>query len=107
MSDNNGQGDSGFVNTFVFIAGFLLGAGAAIMLTPESGSQLRNRISRGARTAQDEFSEMAAQTKEAMQAWSEEAKETMKHAATRVNSAVDTTKQAVKTSPVEPFNDED
>lgn len=77
MSDNNGQGDSGLVNTFVFIAGFLLGAGTAIMLTPESGSQLRNRIVRGARTAQDEFSEMAAQTKEAMQAWSEEAKETM------------------------------
>ena len=98
MSDNNGQGDSTWVNTFVFIAGFLLGAGTAIMMTPESGSQIRNRLVRGARTAQDEFSEMAAQTKEAMQSWSEEAKETMKHAATRVNSAVDTTKQAVKSS---------
>ena len=98
MSDNDGQGDSTWVNTFVFIAGFLLGAGTAIMMTPESGSQIRNRIVRGARTAQDEFSEMAAQTKEAMQSWSEEAKETMKHAATRVNSAVDTTKQAVKGS---------
>lgn len=105
MSDNNGQGDSGWVNGFVFIAGFLLGAGAAIMLTPESGSSLRNRIVRGARTAQDEFSEMAAQTKEAMQSWSEEAKETMKHAATRVNSAVDTTKQAVKASPENSFED--
>jgi gas vesicle protein len=98
MSDNDGQGDSTWVNTFVFIAGFLLGAGTAIMMTPESGSQIRNRIVRGARTAQDEFSEMAAQTKEAMQSWSEEAKETMKHAATRVNSAVDTTKQAVQSS---------
>jgi gas vesicle protein len=88
MSDYNGQGDSSWVNTFVFIAGFLLGAGTAIMLTPESGSQLRNRIARGAKTAQDEFSEMAAQTKEAMQAWSEEAKETMKQAANRVNTAI-------------------
>jgi len=105
MSDYNEQGDSGWVNTFVFIAGFLLGAGTAIMMTPESGSQLRNRIVRGARTAQDEFSEMAAQTKEAMQAWSEEAKETMKHAAQRVNSAVDTTKQAVKTPPQDSFDD--
>jgi hypothetical protein len=42
---------------------------------------------------------MASQTKEAMQAWSEEAKTTMKQAATRVNSAVDATKQAVKTEP--------
>ncbi len=105
MSENQGQGDSSWVNTFVFIAGFLLGAGTAIMLTPESGSQLRTRIARGARTAQDEFSEMATETKEAMQAWSDEAKETMKHAADRVNSAVDTTKQAVKTSPQETFDD--
>ncbi len=105
MSDNNGQGDSTWVNTFVFIAGFLLGAGTAIMMTPESGSQIRNRLVRGARTAQDEFSEMAAQTKEAMQSWSEEAKETMKHAATRVNSAVDTTKQAVKDSPRDSYDD--
>jgi len=105
MSDYNEQGDSGWVNTFVFIAGFLLGAGTAIMMTPESGSQLRNRIVRGARTAQDEVSEMAAQTKEAMQAWSEEAKETMKHAAQRVNSAVDTTKQAVKAPQQDSFDD--
>jgi len=105
MSENQGQGDSSWVNTFVFIAGFLLGAGTAIMLTPESGSQLRTRIARGARTAQDEFSEMATETKEAMQAWSDEAKETMKHAADRVNSAVDTTKQAVKTSTQETFDD--
>ena len=105
MSENQGQGDSSWVNTFVFIAGFLLGAGTAIMLTPESGSQLRTRIARGARTAQDEFSEMATETKEAMQAWSDEAKETMKHAADRVNSAVDTTKQAVKTSSQKTFDD--
>ncbi len=105
MSDQNGQSDSGWVNMFVFIAGFLLGAGTAIMMTPESGSQLRSRIARGARTAQDEFSEMAAQTKEAMQAWSEEAKETMKHAAQRVNSAVDTTKQAVKAPTQHSFDD--
>jgi len=105
MSENQGQGDSSWVNAFVFIAGFLLGAGTAIMLTPESGSQLRTRIARGARTGQDEFSEMATETKVAMQAWSDEAKETMKHAANRVNSAVDTTKQAVKTSTKETFDD--
>jgi len=105
MSDYDGHSDSGWVNTFVFIAGFLLGAGTAIMLTPESGTQIRSRIARGARTAQDEFSDMAAQTKEAMQAWSEEAKETMKHAANRVNSAVGSTKNAVKSPPLESFED--
>ena len=97
MDEHTTQGDSGWVNTFVFIAGFLLGAGTAILLTPETGSQLRNRLARGAKTAQDEFSDMASQTKEAVHAWSEEARKTMKQAATRVNSAVDTTKHAVKT----------
>ncbi len=99
--DDTTQQDTGWVNTFVFIAGFLLGAGTAIMLTPESGTQLRTRLSRGAKTAQDEFSDMAAQTKEAVNAWSQEAKETMKHAAARVNSAVDATKHSVKASPPE------
>ena len=97
MDEHTTQGDSGWVNTFVFIAGFLLGAGTAILLTPETGSQLRNRLARGAKTAQDEFSDMASQTKEAVHAWSEEARKTMKQAATRVNSAVDATKHAVKT----------
>lgn len=97
MDEHTTQGDTGWVNTFVFIAGFLLGAGTAILLTPEAGSQLRHRLARGAKTAQDEFSDMASQTKEAMQAWSEEARKTMKQAATRVHSAVDVTKQAVKT----------
>ena len=102
MDEHTTHGDSNWVNTFVFIAGVLLGAGTAILLTPETGSQLRNRLARGAKTAQDEFSDMASQTKEAMQAWSEEAKKTMKQAANRVNSAVDSTKQAVKT---ESFDD--
>ncbi|MEJ2230564.1 MAG: YtxH domain-containing protein [Nitrospirales bacterium] len=99
MDEHTTQGDSGWVNTFVFIAGFLLGAGTAILLTPETGSQHRSRLTRGAKTAQDEFSDMASQTKEAMQAWSEETKKTMKQAANRVNSAVDATKQAVKAEP--------
>ena len=105
MDDQTTHQDTGWVNTFVFIAGFLLGAGTAVMLTPESGSQLRNRLSRGAKTAQDEFSDMAVQTKEAVNSWSQEAKESMKHAAARVNSAVDATKQSVKTSPPESFED--
>jgi gas vesicle protein len=94
--DDLTQPDSSWINTFVFIAGFLLGAGAAILLTPETGSQIRNRLARGARTAQDEFADLACQTKEAMQNLSDEAKKTMKEAATRANSAVNATKQAVK-----------
>ena len=41
MNDNNGQNDSGFVNTFVFIAGFLLGAGTAT----NDDTRIRDRAS--------------------------------------------------------------
>lgn len=105
MDDHSTQGDSSWVNTFVFVAGFLLGAGTAIMLTPESGSQLRSRLARGAKTAQDEFSDVAAQTKEAFSALKEEAKRSVKQAGDRLHTAVDATKQSVKTPTVDPFDD--
>lgn len=97
MDEHTMHNDTGWVNTFVFIAGFLLGAGTAMLFTPEAGPQIRSRLARGAKTAQHEFTDMAQQTREAVHTWSDEAKQTMRHAANRVNSAVDATKQAVQT----------
>ena len=98
--DNQGNtGDSSWVTTFVFIAGVLLGAGAALLMTPEAGPSLRGRLAKGAKIAQDELSDMATDTKEAMNSWSQEAQHALKQAKTRVSAAVDATKQAVKTSP--------
>ena len=88
--------DSSWVHTFVFIAGAIMGAGAALLLAPEAGNDLRARIARGAKTAQDEFSGMASDTKETMQTWKSDAQEKVKHATSRVNAAVDATKQSVK-----------
>lgn len=105
MDEQTSQGDSGWVNIFVFVAGFLLGAGTAIMLTPESGAQIRNRLARGAKTAQDEFTDMASQTKDAFHTLSEEAKQTFKQTGTRLQSAVDATKQSMKTSQMTAFHD--
>ncbi|MDR4495819.1 MAG: YtxH domain-containing protein [Nitrospirales bacterium] len=105
MDDHTTHGDSGWVNTFVFVAGFLLGAGTAIMLAPESGSQLRHRLARGAKTAQDEFSDIAAQTKDALTSLKEEAKRSVKQAGERLHTAVDATKQSVKAPAGSSFND--
>ena len=105
MDEQTSQGDSGWVNIFVFAAGFLLGAGTAIMLTPESGSQIRNRLSRGAKTAQGEFSDVASQTKEAFHTLSEEAKQTIKQTGSRLQSAVDATKQSLKAPQMTSFHD--
>ena len=101
MDNQDYSDDSGWVNTFVFIAGAILGAGAALMLTPEPGNTLRQRLARGAKTAQDEISDMAADTKETLNTWSKDTQQTLKQAASRVTAAVDATKQSVKTLPNE------
>lgn len=105
MDDHTTHGDSSWVNTFVFIAGFLLGAGTAIMLTPESGPQLRSRLARGAKTAQDEFSDITSQTKDALSSLKEEAKRTVKQTSERFQTALDATKQSVKTPTGDTFDD--
>ena len=97
MMDNQGNsGDSGWVNTFVFIAGFLLGAGAALLVAPEAGVNMRERLARGMKTAQDEFSGVAADTKDALSTLSQEAQHAMKHTANRFTAAMEATKSAIK-----------
>ena len=102
MGSQDNSGDSGMVNTFVFIAGFLLGAGAALLLAPETGANVRERLSRGVRTAQDQFSDVAADTKDAFNSLSQEAQHAVKHTATRFNAAMEATKDAIKS----PTNDQ-
>ncbi len=89
------QSDSSWVTTFVFVGGFIVGAGAALFLTPESGSHIRERLSKGARTAQEEFTGTAEETKEAVGSLAREAQRTMKKTASRLNAAVDATKEAI------------
>ncbi|GJL56724.1 MAG: hypothetical protein NPIRA02_38560 [Nitrospirales bacterium] len=91
--------DSGWVNTFVFIAGVALGAGAALLMAPEPGNSLRGRLARGARTAQEEFSGLATDTKDTLNTWTKDTQQTLKTAASRVTAAVDATKQSVKAQP--------
>ena len=98
MEHQDYSDDSGWVNTFVFIAGVILGAGAALLIAPEAGSTLRERIARGARTAQDEISDMATDTKDTLSNLSRDTQHTLRQAATRVTAAVDATKDSVKSA---------
>ncbi len=102
MEGQGSSGDSCMVNTFVFIAGFLLGAGAALLLAPEAGANMRERLSRGVKAAQDEFSGVAADTKDAFSTLSQEAQHAMKNTATRFSAAMEATKDAIKN----PTNDQ-
>lgn len=101
MGNQGNSGDSGWVNTFVFVAGFLLGAGAALLVAPETGERVRQRLARGVKTAQDEFSEVATETKDTFGTLSQEAQQALKNTATRFTSAVDATKEAIKNPPNE------
>ncbi len=101
MDHQDYSDDSSWVNTFVFISGVILGAGAALLLTPEPGNTLRDRLARGAKTAQDEFSDMAADTKETLHTLSTDAQEKVRQAKSRVTAAVDATKQSVKDLPTQ------
>lgn len=95
MGQDTTSDDSCWVTTFVFISGFILGAGAAIFMAPEPGASLRGRLAKGARTAQEEFAEVANETKDAFRSISQDTQRTVKQAASRITNAVEATKQAV------------
>lgn len=95
MSQDNSSNDSCWVNTFVFISGFIFGAAAAILMAPEPGANIRNRLAKGARIAQEEFGGVANETKEAFRSISQDTQRTVKQAASRITDAVEATKKAV------------
>ena len=95
MGQNNSSDDSCWVTTFVFISGFILGAGAAILMAPEPGASIRGRLAKGAKIAQEEFGDVASETKEAFRSISQDTQRTVKQAATRITDAVEATKKAV------------
>ena len=105
MEGQGNSDDSGMINTFVFIAGFLLGAGTALLFAPEAGSNVRERLARGVRTAQDEFTGIATETKDALGTLSQEAQDAMRNTANRFTTAVDATKEAIKNRPSESVAD--
>jgi len=105
MSSDTQSNDSCWVTTFVFIWGFILGAGAAVLMAPEPGTVLRERLARGAKTAQEEFAEVADETKEALRSLSQDTQRTVKHAASRFGTAFETTKQALSNDPLAPNRD--
>ena len=95
MGQDMSSNDSCWVTTFVFISGFILGAGAAILMTPEPGTNIRNRLAKGVKAAQEEFGDVANETKEAFRSISQDTQRTVKHAASRITNAVEATKKAV------------
>jgi gas vesicle protein len=100
-SQEGGEGFSAFAVMVAFVSGVLVGTGAALLVAPEAGVQIRRRLGRGVRTVQGELADIAAETTEALAALSKDARQTLRHTATRLNAALDATREALTTdSPI-------
>ena len=77
-----------------FIIGAAVGAGAALCTAPHSGSEMRRRLASGAKRAQEELGEVAEETREAVEALTKDARQTVRHTLWRLADAVTATKEA-------------
>lgn len=77
-----------------FTIGAAVGAGVALYMAPHSGSEMRRRITSGAKTAQEELSEVVEETRGAIEALAKDARQTLRQTAWRLTEVVTATKDA-------------
>lgn len=90
------NGFSGGAIALAFLAGFFIGAGTALLLAPEPGIEMRRRLTRCAKTAQEELADVAAETRGALEALTKDAKQTIRQTASRLGDVVEATKDALR-----------
>jgi gas vesicle protein len=78
-----------------FLSGALVGAAAALLLAPEPGKAMRRRLAHGAKAAQEELSDVAAETREAVGALTKDARQTLRQTASRLSAALGATRDAI------------
>jgi gas vesicle protein len=96
MSHSRGQGGSFVAITSAFLIGAIAGAGAALLLAPEPGRTMRRRLAQGAKIAQEELTDVAAETREAFGALTKDARQTLRQTASRLTAALEATRDAIK-----------
>jgi gas vesicle protein len=77
-----------------FLIGAAVGAGAALCTAPHSGSEMRRRLASGAKRAQEELSGVVEETREAVEALTKDARQTVRHTVWRLTDAIAATKEA-------------
>ena len=82
MAHEDQGGYSGGAVAFAFLAGAIIGAGAALLLAPQTGAQTRNQLREYAQRAEDEVRERMG-----------DVREKMKEAKTTLDSALEQGKQ--------------
>jgi gas vesicle protein len=97
MSHSREQGGSFAAITWAFVIGAITGAGAAFLLAPEPGRTMRRRLAQGAKIAQEELTDVAAETREALGALTKDARQTLRQTASRLTAALGATRDAITT----------
>ena len=82
MAHEDQEGYSGGAVAFAFLAGAIIGAGAALLLAPQTGAQTRTQLRGYAQRAEDEVRERMG-----------DVREKMKEAKTTLDSALEQGKQ--------------
>ena len=96
MAENNNSGFSGGTIAFAFLAGAIIGAGAALLLAPQSGAETRNMLKGYAEKAEEEARE---RMKEACATWDtaiEQGKQFISEKKSVLSAAFEAGKEAMK-----------
>jgi gas vesicle protein len=99
MHDSNTYG----VATVAFLAGALIGAGAALLLAPQSGTETRNMLKEYADRAKGELAERGRQAKATLDTAREKGREAFESAKERGKESYNSLRETAKETSTESF----
>lgn len=91
--------DSGFSSgavAFAFLAGAIIGVGAALLLAPQSGAETRKLLKNYAEKAEEEVREKAKEAKATMETAIEQGKQFISEKKTVLSAAFEAGKEAMR-----------
>jgi gas vesicle protein len=94
MADNDNGAGLGAV-LLSFLAGAAVGAGAALLMAPKTGEELRGKIKNLAEDAIDKIKEYSCEAQEKIKSTIEEGKEVISEKKSILNSAIEAGKEAI------------
>ena len=93
------EAEAGSIGSGMILAGLglgvLAGAAVALLTTPEPGSSVRRRVTRGIKTARQELDDIVDETQESWNQVREDTRRAVKRTAARIKDAAQATKEAV------------
>ena len=96
MADNTNSGFSGGAVAFGFLAGVIIGAGAALLLAPQSGAETRHMLRGYAEKAEEEAREKMKEARATLDTAIEQGKQFLHDKKSLLSAAFEAGKEAMK-----------